>query len=229
MATDHPLYEAFWDAQRLGELRTSPYSLAIEFAWGVPESDWAELRSDFDPNEFDGQRREQVLAVGEPVLELARGWVDDGVDIELRPTDVGRGFSGEGMVLIIAALWATVTALSNIEGFLAFCSRVRELYNSLFTAETSTGNKLGDPMISLGTAIALCIADLADRIGGVSSVQLLSAIVHPGPGAEPAHSGHDFFSVVFVRGDTSWAYLMDSDGRVLSFVEGEAPITWRLY
>ena len=76
---------------------------------------------------------------------------------------------------------------------------------------------------TLGAAKYLCLADLAQRLGGdIDGVELLwSGDIGQGPGNDVTHSGADVFCLFFVRSEATWVYVIDSTGGLLAFARGE--------
>lgn len=205
----------------LQTLRGSPYSAAIEFAWPLPQEDWAEWLPDIRVTNAEDVRLAHTQRLGSALLELVKPTIEEGETAEIRPIGFGRGFSVEGIVLIVVGAF---NVIANLDGVISFCLRVRDWYRKLNGAELSSGRRLQLPTISLGAAVALAGADLSERVGDVNGIRVVSAVVHPG--AEIDHSGSDLFTVVFGNAERSWIYLVDAEGRVLLFAEGLPLPSW---
>lgn len=174
----------------------------VEFAWSLPP-DWDDALQDpaFEIEDF-----------AEPMLQEARR---TGFDAHVESVGVGRGFSADGVVLVIETALNTV---GNVIDYLGDALVVREIYRELRKRRDRSGRKVSPPMISAGTAKALALAHLYDHRGNIDDVEELSVtVLNP---FEPDHTGVDIFLVVFGSTKATWTYLLEATGGLLGFSEG---------
>lgn len=145
-------FEVLQANRSLEELRGSPYSMAIEFAWPLPDEDWAELLPDFTSADAEELNLTHTQELGSPLLEIVTPTLEDGETAEVRPIGVGRGFSVEGIVLIVVGV---ASVIANLEGVISFYLRVREWYQRLIGARLASGRRLHLPTLSRGLSLLL--------------------------------------------------------------------------
>src|SRR5690606_14823484 len=140
-------------------------------------------------------------------------------DLDLRPEarsiSYGRGWEAGGVALIVRDLidWA-----ADLGGAIGLAAMVRSAYRRLRAKTDASGKELGDPTISLGTAQALALSHLNDRLGSVEGVQLVMGFVIGQVG--PDHTGTDLFMVMFGSNSATWTYIIDSLGHLVAFAPG---------
>lgn len=213
-------FDALRRVGSLGKVRGSVFSDAVEFAWPIPESDWVEGLPEFDPSKPEESFQENAHRVGAPLLEVLQADLGEGEKADIQSIGYGRGFEVEGIALIISSV---LGAIATLEGNISFFKRVQTWYRTVQDGRLPNGTPLSRPSLSLGAAKALAAAHLwdhlEDRVNERDDLRLITASVHP-VGSEIDHSGADLFTIVFGNAATTWTFLLDAEGHVLSLAEG---------
>ena len=165
---------------------------ALIYVGSPPEETWDQIGSgeDFD---FRGFLDSQTA---EAVAEIER---EAGFELKFREADVGRGASGIGTVVEVAmAVGAFGSATATLYGTARL---VRKAYHRIAKAK---GYR---PMISLGAAEHLAMADLIDRVGSEPHLLGLGDVRSHSP--DRAFTGGDAFFVAL----TTESELHHEDGR----------------
>ena len=170
---------------------------ALIYVGSPPEETWDQIGSgeDFDFRGFlDAQ-------IAEAVTEIER---EAGFELKFREADVGRGASGSGAAVQIVE---AVAVVGGAAAAIREASRVvRWAYRKI---ATSTGHR---PMISLGAAEHLAMADLIDRMDAVP--RLLGSGDMDSNSQDRAFTGGDAFFVVLSTESELHHYHVSAYGEV---------------
>ena len=179
---------------------------ALIYLRGIPEDDWELLESG------EGYR---LLQSSDAKAASAVAEIEGAADQELRilAADTGRGAGGLGAVLEVAGAIAiaggATAAVAQAAGLL------RWAYHKIANA---TGRK---PMISLGAAEHLAMADLIDRVG--SPPRLIGSGDVNSSSEDLAFTGGDMFWVVLATESGLHSYHISAYGD-LYYVGTSPPI-----
>jgi hypothetical protein len=127
--------------------------------------------------------------------------------LETRPATMGRGFSSFGIALIVLGISGDTISVAQFVGWL--WRKIRGWSRSRSGPE---------PVISLGAAKYLCLADLAMKVGDEEAeraVAVCGSEVGPSTGVDIDHTGSDLFFFLFATDAWTWAYVIDSLGQVI--------------
>jgi hypothetical protein len=177
-------------------------SWRIALVVGVPEEDWP----DRQPGLSEAEVAERC---GARVLREAG--VERTPDIATsRWEAVGRGAAGYGLVIEVIG-W-TLAAGAGIHGWIVAAEKTRELWRRL-------KQRRPRPLLSLGALILLCTADLHERLGDLSGVELAGARdAGDRPPDDLTYTDEDVYEVEFRRREPPerWVYEVDSLGNLLA-------------
>lgn len=185
-----------WMAQMLAAApERGRFSAHVQFVYPAPEL----------------QSKEEARRTAARIIDEIGGSSAE-VPIEGGTTGVGRGASGVGVALEVIGVVAEIGgAVATLVGA---AKGIAALWKRLFTRK-------GPPMLSIGAATMLCIADLANRETDLTNVIVLHAADVSG-NLDMDHTGLDLFLMIFVRplpgyageGDL-WLYAIDSYGKLV--------------
>ena len=180
---------------------------ALLYLGGIPEEAWDQLESGHEVDLREHLDAQTAKAVAEIEAE--------GIPIRLRSADAGRGASWLGLAFDVLEPIGTIGSAS--VAIVAAAQLVRRTYNKIARA---TGRR---PMISLGAAEHLAIADLLVRLDRVDSAPKVF-----GSGDMCSHSpdrgftGGDAFFVVLTTESELHHYQVSAYGDV--FYIGTSPL-----
>ena len=170
---------------------------ALIYLFGVPEDDWGLLESGEGYRLLESSDAKAASAVAE---------IESAVDHELRirGADTGRGAGGLGAVLEIVG--SVAIAGGAAAAVVQAAGLVRWAYHKIANA---TGRR---PMISLGAAEYLAMADLIDRVD--SPLRLVGSGDVNSSSPDRAFTGGDMFWVVLATESGLHSYHISAYGDV---------------
>ncbi len=176
---------------------------ALMLACGVSEDSWELVHS----GEVD-YRELLDSDTAEAVAEIEH---ETGLTLKCREADVGRGASGVGAAIEIIGAIAVVGGASAAVGQAA--RLVKWVYHKI---ANRTGRR---PLVSLGAAEHLAVADLIDRVGSETHVLGSGDMCSDSP--DRAFTGGDAFFVVLATDSELHHYHVSAYGEV--FYVGTSP------
>ena len=170
---------------------------ALIYLFGVPEDDWGLLESGESHRLLESSNAKAACAVAE-----IEGAADQ--DLRILAADTGRGAGGLGAVLEIVG--AIAIAGGAAAAVVQAASLVRWAYHRIASA---TGRR---PMISLGAAEHLAMADLIDRVDSLP--RLIGSGDVNSSSEDLAFTGGDMFWVVLATESELHSYHISAYGDV---------------
>jgi hypothetical protein len=145
-----------------------------------------------------------MTAVEPPITETIQQELGD-TPFTLYSGDVGRGASGYGVAFEIANIVATFGgAIATMAGGIQLTRRIYKKLRELLGRP---------PMISLGTAVYLAAADLAERFPN-GDFRVHGFGDTNGRQSDSSYTGFDCFYVIFERDAELFFYAVDARGEV---------------